>query len=66
MKIPEINHLDAETFDLLPTDASGDRFVMREGASRPWVAVTFGMFADGTPYIFSGGRATPRVASTEG
>ncbi len=56
----------AETFDLLPTDASGDRFVMREGAGRPWVAVTFDMFADGTPYIFSGGRATPRVASTEG
>jgi CubicO group peptidase (beta-lactamase class C family) len=53
------------SFELRPADATGNRYVMRgEG---DWVAVTFDRFADGTPYVFSGGRAVPKVSvSTEG
>ena len=49
-----------EVFDLVPADASGDRFVYREKPDLPWEPLTFGSFADGTPYLFCGGRATPR------
>ncbi len=52
------------SFELRPADASGDRYVMR--GESDWVGVTFDAFTDGTPYIFAGGRATPKVASTEG
>jgi CubicO group peptidase (beta-lactamase class C family) len=49
-----------QVFDLVPADASGDRFVFKEHPDLPWVPLTFASFADGTPYLFCGGRATPK------
>ena len=53
-----------EVFDLVPADGSGDRFVFKEHPDLPWVPLTFGTLADGTPYIYCGGRTTP--LSTQG
>jgi CubicO group peptidase (beta-lactamase class C family) len=47
--------------DLHPADSSGERFVGRRYDSQPWTGVAFGRLADGTPYLFTGGRVTPRV-----
>jgi hypothetical protein len=52
---------EPEEVDLLPADSSGDRFVCRRLDSQPWAGVAFGRLADGTPYLFSGRRVTPRV-----
>jgi CubicO group peptidase (beta-lactamase class C family) len=54
---------DVTEFELLPRDASGDRYVLREHAGQPWVPVTFDRFGDGTPYVFVAGRTTPKVPS---
>jgi CubicO group peptidase (beta-lactamase class C family) len=55
---------DAQPEDLIlyPADGSGVNFVCRTCDREPWVPVTFGELADGTPYLFAGGRITPRVA----
>jgi CubicO group peptidase (beta-lactamase class C family) len=50
-----------EELILYPADASGVNFVCRSYVHEPWVPVTFGQLADRTPYIFAGGRVTPRV-----
>src|SRR5579863_3049988 len=51
-----------EDLVLYPADGSGVNFVCRTCDHEPWVPVTFGELADGTPYLFAGGRITPRVA----
>jgi CubicO group peptidase (beta-lactamase class C family) len=47
--------------DLHPADSSGERFVCRSSDSQPWSGLAFGHLAHGTPYLFTGGRVTPRV-----
>ena len=39
----------------------GTGFVLRSRDDEPWVPVSFGELADGTPYIYLSGRVTPRV-----
>jgi CubicO group peptidase (beta-lactamase class C family) len=50
-----------EDLILHPADASGVNFVCRTYDHEPWVPVSFGQLADGTPYLFAGGRVTLRV-----
>jgi CubicO group peptidase (beta-lactamase class C family) len=50
-----------EDLVLYPADGSGVNFVCRTYDHEPWVPVTFGELADGTPYLFAGGRVTPRA-----
>jgi len=52
---------DVTEYALLPLDESGDRYALREHDGQPWVPVTFDRFADGAPYVFVGGRTTPKV-----
>ena len=47
---------------LHPADASGTNFVCRADDDEPWTPVSFGQLAGQTPYLFLGGRVTPRVA----
>jgi hypothetical protein len=51
----------SEEFDLHPADGTGDAFVGRLYDHRPWSALIFGRLADTTPYMYLGGRITPRV-----
>jgi CubicO group peptidase (beta-lactamase class C family) len=46
---------------LYPADASGLNFVCRTHDDQPWNPLSFGVLADGTPYLFLGGRVTPRA-----
>ena len=46
---------------LYPADTSGLNFVCRTHQDQPWNPLSFGWLADGTPYLFLGGRVTPRV-----
>jgi len=48
-------------FDLHPADATGDSFVARSDDRQPWSSVVFGRLGDQAPYMFLGGRITPRV-----
>jgi hypothetical protein len=50
-----------EELILHPADGSGANFVCRSYDREPWMPVSFGQLADGTPYLFGGGRVTPRV-----
>jgi hypothetical protein len=49
-----------EEYELRPAAADGDQFVVRDEPGQPWVPATFTTLADGTPYLFTGGRVTPR------
>jgi CubicO group peptidase (beta-lactamase class C family) len=53
----------SEPEDLLlhPADSSGTRFVLRSRDDEPWVPLSFGRLGDGTPYLYLGGRVTPRT-----
>jgi CubicO group peptidase (beta-lactamase class C family) len=53
---------EPEELILHPVDASGTNFVLRSRNDEPWTSLTFGQLADHTPYVFLGGRVTPRVA----
>ncbi len=48
-------------FDLHPADGTGDNFVCRSDDRQPWSPLVFGRFGDQTPYLYLGGRITPRV-----
>ncbi|HTZ28349.1 MAG TPA: serine hydrolase domain-containing protein [Streptosporangiaceae bacterium] len=48
-------------FDLYPADVTGDNFVARWDDRQPWSLVVFGRLGDQAPYMFLGGRITPRV-----
>jgi CubicO group peptidase (beta-lactamase class C family) len=50
-----------EDLILHPADGSGLNFVCRSYDHEPWVPVTFGELPDRTPYLFAGGRVTPRA-----
>jgi hypothetical protein len=50
-----------EEFDLHPADAGGDRFVARSRDADPWTPVSFARLADQTPYLYLGGRVTPKA-----
>ena len=56
-----LSEAQPEDLVLYPADGSGVNFVCRTYRHEPWVPVTFGELADGTPYVFAGGRVTPRV-----
>jgi len=48
-------------FDLYPADATGEHFVARSDDRQPWSSLVFGRLAGRAPYMFLGGRITPRV-----
>jgi CubicO group peptidase (beta-lactamase class C family) len=48
-----------EEFPLYPADATGDRFVGRTRHEDPWTSFMFATLADGTPYLYVGGRVNP-------
>jgi CubicO group peptidase (beta-lactamase class C family) len=48
-------------FDLYPADGTGDNFVWRVDNTQPWTPLLFGGFGDQAPYLYCGGRITPRV-----
>ena len=50
-----------EELVLYPADASGVNFVCRSRDDEPWIPVSFGQLTDRTPYLFAGGRVTPRT-----
>jgi len=50
-----------EEFDLHPADGTGEAFLGRMYDHQPWSALVFGRLRDHTPYMFTGGRITPRV-----
>jgi CubicO group peptidase (beta-lactamase class C family) len=52
---------EPEELLLHPADASGTRFVVRSRDDEPWMPVSFGQLGDGTPYLYIGGRVTPRA-----
>jgi CubicO group peptidase (beta-lactamase class C family) len=52
---------EPQEFDLHPADGTGDHFVARLYDSDPWSPVVFGRLGDQTPYIYAGGRITPRA-----
>jgi CubicO group peptidase (beta-lactamase class C family) len=52
---------EPEELVLHPADISGCRFVARSREADPWAPVSFGELPDGTPYLFKGGRVTPRA-----
>jgi hypothetical protein len=52
---------DPEEVSLYPADSTGRNFVCRSRDIDPWIPVTFGELADGTPYLFAGGRIAPLI-----
>ncbi len=50
-----------ETLVLHPADSTGDNFVCRSHELDPWTSLTFGVAADGSKYLYLGGRLTPLV-----
>ena len=51
-------------YRMYPSDRSGERFLIRESEHQPWVPVTFARQPDGSPYLFTSGRVTPKVADS--
>ena len=54
---------DEEPQDLVlrPVDPQGTTFLTRAHEDDPWSPIAFSAFPDGSPYLFSGGRVTPKV-----
>ena len=52
---------EPEQLVLFPADSSGANFVCRSRDDEPWIPLSFGALADGTPDLFMSGRVTPRV-----
>jgi CubicO group peptidase (beta-lactamase class C family) len=48
-------------FDLHPVDGTGDHFVCRPLDGQPWAPLVFGQLSDQVPYLYLGGRITPRA-----
>jgi CubicO group peptidase (beta-lactamase class C family) len=48
-------------FDLHPVDATGDHFVCRRRDGEPWNPLVFGQLSGQVPYLYTGGRITPRA-----
>jgi CubicO group peptidase (beta-lactamase class C family) len=60
-ELATLNESKPEDLILYPADASGMNFVCRSYDHEPWAPVSFSQLADGTPYVFAGGRVTARV-----
>jgi CubicO group peptidase (beta-lactamase class C family) len=63
--LAEFSDEGPQEFDLHPAgsaDAAGGYFVCRLYDHQPWAPAIFGRLGDQTPYLFLGGRVTPRVA----
>jgi CubicO group peptidase (beta-lactamase class C family) len=52
-------------FTLHPADSGGDNFVFRRHDRQPWTPLIFGRLGDETPYLYTGGRVTPRTETSE-
>jgi CubicO group peptidase (beta-lactamase class C family) len=50
-------------FDLHPVDATGDHFVCRRRDGESWNPLVFGQLSGETPYLYMGGRITPRAGA---
>jgi CubicO group peptidase (beta-lactamase class C family) len=48
-------------FELHPADGTGDNFVCRSDDGLPWSPLVFGRLGGQAPYLFLGGRITPRA-----
>jgi CubicO group peptidase (beta-lactamase class C family) len=59
--LAELTDSEPEELILYPADSSGLRFVLRSHDDEPWVPLSFGQLADGTPCIFLSSRVTPRT-----
>ncbi len=59
--IAELMPEPTQEYVLVPADASGNLFVMREPSMLTWVPVTFYSLPTGERYLHSGVRATPKV-----
>jgi hypothetical protein len=59
--LADLTNSEPEELILYPADPSGSRFLMRSHDDEPWVPLSFGQLADGTPYLYLSGRVTPRV-----
>jgi dipeptidyl aminopeptidase/acylaminoacyl peptidase/CubicO group peptidase (beta-lactamase class C family) len=53
-----------QEFTMLPLDASGDHFAVRDEGSRTWRPVVFYTLAGGERYLHHGARATPMVTTS--
>jgi CubicO group peptidase (beta-lactamase class C family) len=49
---------ELEDLDLYAADSAGAAFVCRSHDDEPWTEVSFGQLADGTSYLYTGGRIT--------
>ena len=61
-ELATLTEAQPEELTLYPADATGVNFVCQTHEHEPWVPVSFGHLADSRPYLFAGGRVTPRVA----
>jgi CubicO group peptidase (beta-lactamase class C family) len=59
--LASLTEAQPEDLVLYPADSSGVNFVCRLQDDDPWAPVSFGQLADRTPYLFAGGRVTPRT-----
>jgi CubicO group peptidase (beta-lactamase class C family) len=50
-----------EEFTLHAADSTGNNFVFRRHDRQPWEPLIFGRLGDQTPYLYTGGRITPRT-----
>ncbi|HEY7007589.1 MAG TPA: serine hydrolase domain-containing protein, partial [Jatrophihabitantaceae bacterium] len=51
-----------EEYAMIPVDASGDLFVVRQPNAQTWTPVTFYALPTGERYVHFGVRATPKIA----
>lgn len=59
--LAELLSRKVEDYDLVPVDATGDLFVIRDPGAKTWTPVTFYALAGGERYLHFGARATPKV-----
>src|ERR1700677_2719411 len=54
--LADLTNSEPEELILHPADSSGSRLLMRSPDDEPWVPLSFGQLADGTPYLFLSGQ----------
>jgi CubicO group peptidase (beta-lactamase class C family) len=52
---------EPEELTLHPAGSAGRHFVLRSHDDEPWAPLSFGQLEDHTPFLYLGGRVTPRV-----
>ena len=60
-ELAAVRESEPERVHLYPADTTGDLFVCRSHEDESWTPVSFGRLADGTPYVYTGGRITVRT-----